>query len=351
MRILLIPIEKPEPRVRTGDWHAAIYHLLSQKHEVIGVVRPRWHSIAGKRFKGKLILIYYWFKSFIFGLVHIKEYDLIYCMNTPHTLVGFLLSFLANKPFIWDAPNPSLFNPGFLSRPLFMMEKMVSRKASGIKMVSKEYKDRYVEEGFDKNKMVIIPHLANLDSIDEVYAEKEELRRKLGLGIEEKILIFIGQGSTPFNMKAIEWLNDELALNIEGRILVTGTTSIPKGYQNLIFAGYVPNVYEYIYAADAAVVPIWKSSGAPVPSTRTIELMSCSKPVVVTDFLLEAIPQLIDGKNTYIAKTEEDFKQKVVHILRNPEEASRVGRDARDLVEKEYSWAAGSRKLEELLEV
>jgi len=349
VRILLIPIEKASEEVKTGDWHATIFHLLSRKHRIIGVVRPRWHSMAHKGMKKDVLLAYYWLKSFVFGITHSGRYDLIYCINTPSALVGLLLSLFSGKPFVWDAGNPSLFNPGPLSQPFFMLEKIIARKAKWVRMISREYRDRYMAEGFSGKKMVIIPHLVNLDSIERAYADKVVLRRKLGLGVGERILMFIGQGSTPFNLEAIRWLNDELAPLVKGKIIVAGANTIPARYPNLVFIGYVPDIYEYIYACDAAVVPIWKSSGAPVPSTRTIDFMSCAKPVVVTDFLLEVIPELVDGENIYIAKIEGEFKRKVLCILENPADADRMGRNARGLVESEYSWSAGIEKLEGLL--
>jgi glycosyltransferase involved in cell wall biosynthesis len=338
MKILLIPIERPAPGVRTGDWHAAIWHLLSRKHDVTGVERPRWHSTAGTS-RGVGIAIYNWARAFVYGLGHVGEYDVIYCINTPSAVVGLALHRLTGKPFIWDAGNPSLFNPGRGQRLAFAMERLIADHASGIRMISAHYLDAYAKQGFDKGKMVAIPHLVDLDSIDRV-------RPLTDIG---SFLLFMGQGNTPSNVQALMWLDKSLANLLDKPIVVSGMGV--DGCNHLAFVGYVPDIYEYVKSAAVGLVPIWKEWNAPVPSTRTFDFLACSRPVVVTDYILEAIPELRDCENAYVARTKLDFVQRVRFALENPEAAEKVGEEGRRLVREKYSWQSGIPKLEALLKL
>lgn len=338
MRILLIPIERPDTRVRTGDWHAAIYHLLSQNHEVMGIKRPRWHMAAGTA-KGIGIAIYHWMRAFAYGLKHVRDYDIMYCINTPSAFVGLMLHRVTNKPFIWDAGNPSLFNPGRGQQKAFRMEKAIARQAAGIRMISQYYLETYANHDFNVERMVKIPHLVDLDYIDTVGAKK-------GLG---RFIFFMGQGNTPSNVTALRWMDQYLAPVVNEKCFVSGM-SIDK-CDRLSFVGYVPNIYEYVKSALVGVVPIWKESNAPVPSTRTFDFLACGRPVVVTDYLLEVIPELRDCANAYVARTKLDFVQRVRFALDNCEEAERIGKAGRQLVEEEYNWKSGIPKLESLLKI
>jgi len=366
VRIFLIPIEKTETEVRTGDWHATLYHLLSKNHEVVGIVRPRWHTLTSRRVRGTLTLLKYWWICLLFGIRHPDKYDVMYCVNTPAAFVGLLIHRYTGKPFIWDAGNPAVFNPGRLQWLMYRMEQRIGQQAAAIRMISKRYQTEYTCRGFNRERMAVIPHLVNLDAVDA--AEPIEAA---------PFVMFMGQGRTPSNMAVLRWLNDTLAPALDGYpIVVAGVTDCDWGetlyyqmtqdpvaapeFPNLVCVGYVPNIYEYVKAAAVCVVPIWKvpidprfGALAPVPSTRTLDFMACGKPVVVTPFLWEAIEELCDDcyeENCYIAHGPIECVDSVKYALAHPEHAAKVGRNARKLVEREYSWHAGERKLERLLQ-
>ena len=333
MKILLIPIEKPEEEVKTGDWHQAIYHLLSQEHEVVGITRPRWQSLKGK--DKNLILLFSWIKCFIYGLRH--DYDLIYGVNTPSAFIGLLLSLLMHKPLAWDSGNPALFNPGRTQRLFFFLEKLIAKRATHIRMISTYYAETYTKFGFDKRKMTVVPHLVNLEYIDMSLGVNNSIRAKLAFD-SEKIVMFMGQGALPTNAEAIQWIDSQVNA-MEIKFVVAGSKPVEDCWETT-FLGYVPNIYEYINACDLAIVPIWKESGAPVPSTRVTDFMSCGKAVVTTPYLLEVIPELRDSENIYIAEDGIDFLLKMRRALDNPEKSKEIGKQARKLIEEKYGWVS-----------
>lgn len=160
--------------------------------------------------------------------------------------------------------------------------------------------------------------------------------------------MFMGQGNTPSNVQAIRWLDDKLPGFVNADIVVTGGQPI-RDCRFIHFAGYVPNIYEYIKNCDLAVVPIWRKSGAPVPTTRVVDFMACSKTVVLTPFLHDEIPELEDGVNCYMAHNPMEFMAKVKYALDHPKEVQEIGKNARKLIEEKYTWDIAEQKLKILL--
>lgn len=331
-RILLIPIEKTEASVRTGDWHAAILQLLSRHYEVVGIVRPRWQSLKGK--SKNLVLLRSWLRCFLYGLTH--DYDLIYGVNTPSAFVGLLLSLLRHKPLVWDSGNPALFNPGKLQGLMFTLEKLIAKRARAIRMISDFYAAVYIAHSFDINKIIIVPHLVNLQAIDGALAAANDVRSKLAPN-GERLVMFMGQGALATNAEAIRWLDKWAERYDNIKFYVCGCKPV-EDCSHTTFTGYVDNIYEYIKACDVAVVPIWKSSGAPVPTSRLVDFMACGKCVVVTDYPLDEMPELEDKVNVYMAKNCTSFAMAMSRALRHRDMAEEVGRKARKLIEEKYSW-------------
>jgi glycosyltransferase involved in cell wall biosynthesis len=61
------------------------------------------------------------------------------------------------------------------------------------------------------------------------------------------------------------------------------------------------------------------------------------KAVVTTTLGAEGLP-VTDGNNVLVANTEKDFADAVIRLMQDAGLRSRIGRAARTLVEREYSW-------------
>jgi glycosyltransferase involved in cell wall biosynthesis len=107
--------------------------------------------------------------------------------------------------------------------------------------------------------------------------------------------------------------------------------------------GYVDDVREVAANCGAFVVPLQAGSGVRV---KILNAMSMGLPVVSTMVGAEGI-EAVDGRHLLIADGPEQFAQAVVRVLSDPELASTLGRNARQLACEKYSWeTVGTRALE-----
>lgn len=132
-----------------------------------------------------------------------------------------------------------------------------------------------------------------------------------------------------------------------------------RGISNAyVFTGPVPyaEVPSYINAADILVAPynpkrseLRRKYGIGSP-LKIFEYMACAKPVITTS--VEPITQVVhEGKTGIVipAGDSEALSKAVINLIEKPSFAERIGKAARDEVEKRYSWEAFAMRLENVL--
>jgi glycosyltransferase involved in cell wall biosynthesis len=105
------------------------------------------------------------------------------------------------------------------------------------------------------------------------------------------------------------------------------------------------------------LVPMWILTVVVLPSRYetfpnvVLEAYACSKPVVASN--VEAIPDIVLHGETGLLFQAGDVKglaNAIAYMLTHPEEAERMGRDARRLVEEKFSIDRVVTQLEALYE-
>jgi len=94
------------------------------------------------------------------------------------------------------------------------------------------------------------------------------------------------------------------------------------------------------------VVPLRVGGGTRL---KILDAMAMGKAIVSTTIGAEGI-DATDGKNILLADNPEDFAARVVTILRTSDLRMNLGREARRLVENEYSWGTVGKRLQEAYE-
>lgn len=109
--------------------------------------------------------------------------------------------------------------------------------------------------------------------------------------------------------------------------------------------GSVPDVRPFVHRASASVVPLRVASGI---QNKVLESMAMRVPVVATSRAAQGV-DAIAGEHLLVDDTPQDFAEKVLRVLKDPQERLRLAEAGRQRVEAKHSWPACLQILEELL--
>ena len=117
---------------------------------------------------------------------------------------------------------------------------------------------------------------------------------------------------------------------------------IAKDEQELsAILGPVADAVEALSRAKVAVVPLVAGSGTRV---KILEAWAAGTPVVSTSLGAEGLMSR-SGEHLLVADQPEVFAEAVSSLLASSELRMRVGKAGRSLLDQQYSWEAGWRKL------
>ena len=102
--------------------------------------------------------------------------------------------------------------------------------------------------------------------------------------------------------------------------------------KNVNVLGEVADAKEFIRNHDIAIVPLLSGSGIRI---KIIESMAMGRTVITTMIGAEGI-QYSEYENIIIADSPAKMIEVICKIIKEPEEAQRIGRNARKLIEEVY---------------
>lgn len=114
--------------------------------------------------------------------------------------------------------------------------------------------------------------------------------------------------------------------------------------ENVFVTGYVPDLRDFLKRATIAVAPMQSGSGM---QFKVLEAMACGAPVVASQYAIGGI-KAVEGEHLLVANNEKEFAEKAVHLLNNADLRRQLTRNARNLVEKEYTWERSVEMLEDV---
>jgi len=122
------------------------------------------------------------------------------------------------------------------------------------------------------------------------------------------------------------------------------------GWKHTKYLGLVSleEVFSYMKVADIGISmfhPVKNYlTGLPV---KSFEYMACSLPMVMSDF--PYFQEYFEKCAIFINPFDfEDISRKVSYFLDNPDEAKKLGKKGRELIEEKYNWEVESKKLLEI---
>jgi glycosyltransferase involved in cell wall biosynthesis len=103
---------------------------------------------------------------------------------------------------------------------------------------------------------------------------------------------------------------------------------------SVIVTGFVDDLREYLKKSSIFICPQREGTGI---KNKVLEAMAMAKPVVSTTIGVLGIDG-ISGREFIITDTPKNFAFEVIRILKDKSEMYEIGKRARELIEKKYSW-------------
>lgn len=158
-------------------------------------------------------------------------------------------------------------------------------------------------------------------------------------------LVWTGSMQSPYNRDAVVFFLEKIWPRIERTIPGVQITFVGASPPNLLkemavrnssiqYTGYVEDVRSYVARASVFVAPLRSGSGTKI---KVLNAMAQAKAVITTSIGAEGI-QAKPGEEIVIANDPEKYAEKTTFLLQHPEEARKIGKRARTIIEKVYDW-------------
>lgn len=121
-------------------------------------------------------------------------------------------------------------------------------------------------------------------------------------------------------------------------------TALARPTTGVVVTGYVADLTDILRQSAVLVVPVHSGSGMRV---KILEAFARGIPVVSTRVGVEGI-DAVPGEHLLVADSPGEFAQAVIRLLKDPGEAARLSRAARQLVEARYDWRVALRGLDDI---
>jgi glycosyltransferase involved in cell wall biosynthesis len=183
----------------------------------------------------------------------------------------------------------------------------------------------------------------------------EELQKNVSI-TREPIILMTGYMQDPANEDGVNWffhhiwselrtLHPDLKFYIVGADPSYRIKRLVQHDNRIVITGKVDDLRPYRARACMLVSPIRLGSGM---RTKVLEAMASGLPVVSTSLGVQGI-EAQTGVNCLVADTPELFKRSVDWLLTDQEFASRMARNAKELIEKKHTLEAGLIHFEKIL--
>ena len=248
---------------------------------------------------------------------------------------------------------------------VFFYAKYILNKVLSYADVIISPSEYYIDEsrflGKYRDKIVVIPNGINMEDFDIQYS-KEECREKLGLPVDENMILFVGNLSPYKGPDVLIRAMSEISKKVpDTKLVFVGRGRMKEELEklckntgverNVKFAGFVEESLKPLYykAADVFVLPsmmITESFGI-----VNLEAMACGVPIVASK--IGGVPDVVkDGENGLLAppKNSEALAEAIIYLLENEEVRRKMGKNGRKKVEN-YSWDEIANKTERLYEL
>lgn len=191
-----------------------------------------------------------------------------------------------------------------------------------------------------QEKLVVIPNCAT-----SAFFECVEPRQ-----YGRPVVLFLGSFNHPPNVHAAALLVEQILPLVRqkvGNVLLVMVGRNPPPWllsqqnQDAMFTGEVDDPRPFLAGADVLVAPVYFGSGT---RQKLVDYMAMGKPIVSTTKGAEGL-EMQDGIHYLKRDTVESFSEAIIQLLYDKELGQLLGRNAKELARKSYSWDSQSTKL------
>ena len=229
--------------------------------------------------------------------------------------------------------------------------------------ISNGLKKDLLSFGFSDKNLLVAPDGVDLKEFD-LSMTKEEPRKKVGLPLDKKIVMYTGH---LFEWKGANALlaaarKSQTKINDILFVFVGGTENDVKefkkkaeGLDDVLILGHRPHkdIPAYLKAADVLVLP--NSAKEEISSKYTsplklFEYMASSRPIVASD--LPSLRDVLNESNCFFAKPDDqnDLAKTILKVLHREQSAKEISDKAHEDV-KNYTWQKRAEKITKFVNV
>jgi|SRR3989344_4629809 len=336
------------------------YGKFSKKRETIDnveIIRFQYFPIKFQRltegggmpsalkssFIAKINMPFFIMSSILTSIKELRKCDLIHCQWALSGIPGIFIKFLFRKPMIVTTRGAEfdLAMKNFLFK---IVLRYVLKNCNFITPNNESHVEVIKKFGIPKEKILPIPNGINLEYFKP--RNKRELRKKLRLPLDKKIVLFVGW---LIERKGVNYLLDVATMfddNILFLIIGSGASE-----ENLKMYARNLNLKEkvkFLGAKNSEEIPYWMnvadvfvlpslSEGRP---NVVAEAASSGLPVIATR--VDGTPELIDDQRTGFLITPRSTKElyeRLKLLLENNDLRNKTGKNARQFILKlGYTW-------------
>ena len=228
---------------------------------------------------------------------------------------------------------------------LYYLEKKICPKFDKCAVVS-NYDKEVLLEICGKDNFIAIPN-----GVDSDYFKASNGN------VVPKSLIWTGGMNGPYNRDAVDYFLEKIFPLIQAKIPEVRVSFVGKSPTDnlvekakrnpkIIIEGYVEDVRPFVDKAAIFIAPIRSGSGTKI---KILNALSQAKPVITTTVGAEGI-EITENENIMIADDPQQFAEKTIYLLENPDVAKKMGQKGRKLIEEKYDWNIIEKQMNEVYE-
>ncbi|WP_117592595.1 glycosyltransferase family 4 protein [Haloprofundus halophilus] len=190
-------------------------------------------------------------------------------------------------------------------------------------------------EAFDVPDGVRCEVVTNGTNYDDIAAggDPEAVRRRLGVGDDRTVCLFVGACDYEPNEEAARRIVDEYAPALSDvEFVIVGRDPPKTTRENVYTPGFVDDLPGALAMADIALCPLTMGSGTKL---KMMDYLAAGLPIVTTPVGAQGI-DIVDGE-TALVRDVSEFEAAIRELSSSPELAARLSANARALG-RQYSW-------------